>query len=284
MQKKFKYIFLAFIIIVILSVDVEAKTCCSTCSIRANPQECLKNCVDCNSNTNNSNTNNPLIDTTLKDIIDDNSNKNTQKNNSNQTSGACIGSNGCINCSGSAEVACKQSAAYKQYQNSQNNNCESRCKGIQSASAKDECLKKCSESTSNSSGGITGGGAPSIGGNNGGVANPNETVIQKTDVGITMKDEGETGELDCGVFDKNTATGKYLHDIYNIIKFAVPIILLALSIVDFAKAIINDNSDELKKATTMFSKRLIVAIVILIVPTILNFVLDLFGLKNCFKF
>ena len=113
----------------------------------------------------------------------------------------------------------------------------------------------------------------------------NGPTINKTNVGVTMKkDNTTTGELDCGIFDENTATGKYLHDIYNIIKFAVPIILLALSILDFAKAIINDNSDELKKATTMFSKRLIVAIVILIVPTILNFVLDLFGLENCYKF
>lgn len=167
---------------------------------------------------------------------------------------ACTGSDGCTNCgNSSAEIACKQSSAYQQYLNS--------------------------------GGTSVGGSSSSVRTNNGEVSNSDESTGSKTNVGITMKDESSSEDLECGIFSENTATGKYLHDIYNIIKFATPIILLALSIVDFVKAIINDNSDELKKATTTFSKRLIVAIIILIVPTILNFVLEeLFGIENCFKF
>lgn len=75
--------------------------------------------------------------------------------------------------------------------------------------------------------------------------------------------------------------GKYIKDIYNILKFAVPIILLALSIKDFGTAVINQNQDAIKKATQTFIKRLIIAVLILIVPTLLNFILELLDFNTC---
>lgn len=78
-----------------------------------------------------------------------------------------------------------------------------------------------------------------------------------------------------------TRTDQMLHDAYNIIKFAVPIILLAMSIKDFGTAIISQNNDALKKAVNIFIKRLIIAVVILVIPTILNFILELVGIDTC---
>lgn len=87
---------------------------------------------------------------------------------------------------------------------------------------------------------------------------------------------------DCeGLFGDSTYMGKYIKDIYNILKFAVPIILLALSIKDFGTAVINQNQDAIKKATQTFIKRLIIAVLILIVPTLLNFILELLDFNTC---
>ena len=178
---------------------------------------------------------------------------------------ACTGSDGCTNCgNSSAEIACKQSAAYKQYQNSLNNNGNN-------------------NSGNNSSGdGLPSAGAGTvIGGNNGTSSGKNNEVhnIQQTVTGTDKEDD----ELECKyIFGDDTATGKYMRDIYNIIKFLVPILLLGLSIKDYASAIINQNQDGVKKATKSFIKRLVVAVIILVMPTIINFILeDLLEIEQC---
>lgn len=86
-------------------------------------------------------------------------------------------------------------------------------------------------------------------------------------------------KVDCDdFFGKDTLVGKMLRDIYSILRFAVPIILLALSIIDFGKAIVGQDAKDIKKATSRFGIRLIIAILILVLPTILNFFLGLFGI------
>lgn len=61
----------------------------------------------------------------------------------------------------------------------------------------------------------------------------------------------------------------------NIIKIAVPIILIAFGIVDFTKAVFSENEDSMKKAQKDFIKRLAIAMLIFFVPTILNLLLTL---------
>lgn len=61
----------------------------------------------------------------------------------------------------------------------------------------------------------------------------------------------------------------------NIIKIAVPIILIALGIVEFSKAVFAGQEDQMKKAQKNFIKRLIIAIIIFFVPTIVNLILQL---------
>ena len=195
---------------------------------------------------------------------------------------ACKGSDGCTNCgNSSAEIACKQSASYKQYINGQNSqSCESRCNGIQSASAKEECLENCQAGGTGGGGGSTGGGGTTPG-QTPGTGSPTQTIGEQTET-ITMESEDDDN-LECDtLFGTNTAVGKYVHYIYNILKFAVPIILLAMSIKDFGTAIISQNDDGVKKATNTFIKRLIIAILILIVPTLLNFILDILEIDTCF--
>lgn len=61
----------------------------------------------------------------------------------------------------------------------------------------------------------------------------------------------------------------------NIIKVAIPIILIGFGIVDFAGAVFASDEDKMKKAQKKFISRLIVCILIFLTPTFLNMILRL---------
>lgn len=63
--------------------------------------------------------------------------------------------------------------------------------------------------------------------------------------------------------------------IVNLVKIAIPIILIGLGTVDFAKAIFSGKEDEMKKAQGKFMKRIIIGICLFLVPTILNLILTI---------
>ena len=75
-------------------------------------------------------------------------------------------------------------------------------------------------------------------------------------------------------------TGKKIRSIYKLMRFAVPILLLVLSVKDFGMVVITQDSD-IKKATSTFFKRIVVAIIILVLPTIVGFILDAMGIDKC---
>lgn len=107
----------------------------------------------------------------------------------------------------------------------------------------------------------------------------NDDKIKVTVEGVEDFTKAECDEL----IGENTITGKMINDAYNVIKFAVPIILLGMSIMDFGRAIVNQSQDEIKKASNRFITRLVISILIFVVPTILNFILrDLIGIKTCY--
>ena len=79
----------------------------------------------------------------------------------------------------------------------------------------------------------------------------------------------------------------FLQDnVFKIIYIAVPIILLVLTTVDFAKVVFVDDKEGIKKAGSRFGKRLIAAILIYLTPTILIFIVDIIGVdevNSCMK-
>lgn len=54
------------------------------------------------------------------------------------------------------------------------------------------------------------------------------------------------------------------------IKIAVPIILIILGMIDLAKAVIASKEEEIKKAQQLFIKRLIAAVVVFLIVTIVQ--------------
>ena len=65
--------------------------------------------------------------------------------------------------------------------------------------------------------------------------------------------------------------GSYL----NIVKIAVPIILIGFGIIEFTKAIFAGDEDKMKKAQKNFLLRIGIAVIFFLTPTIVDFYLDL---------
>ncbi len=73
--------------------------------------------------------------------------------------------------------------------------------------------------------------------------------------------------------------GKILDQIFNIIKFLIPILIAGFAIMDFIKALASQNQDDLKKAGNKLIKRLIIGIFIFLLPTVIEFLLKIAGIE-----
>ena len=69
----------------------------------------------------------------------------------------------------------------------------------------------------------------------------------------------------------------WIMNILRWIKYLVPVLLIVLSILDFVKAMAGEKDDELKKAQKHFTIRLIAAVLIFLMPFILEFIFDKMG-------
>lgn len=75
----------------------------------------------------------------------------------------------------------------------------------------------------------------------------------------------------------------WISNILRWIKYILPVIVIVMGILDFIKAIAAGKDDELKKAQGSFTKRLIAAALVFLIPLIVEFVLDKmgFGYDTC---
>ncbi|MBQ6494475.1 MAG: hypothetical protein IJI49_00570 [Bacilli bacterium] len=63
--------------------------------------------------------------------------------------------------------------------------------------------------------------------------------------------------------------------IINIIRWGIPILLIVFGTIDLAKAVVAGKEDEMKKAQNTFIKRLIYAIAVFLVVTLVSFVMGI---------
>lgn len=68
---------------------------------------------------------------------------------------------------------------------------------------------------------------------------------------------------------------KKLQEYFDIFKIVVPILVLVLSSLDFAKSVLNNDSDDFRKTQIKFAKRLVLAVVFFLLPILLSFLLKL---------
>lgn len=75
-------------------------------------------------------------------------------------------------------------------------------------------------------------------------------------------------------------TIKLVQQIYNIIKILIPVLIIALSVVDFFKVILISDDKNYKSAWDKFIKRLIIGIIFFLVPIIVSFILKYSGIET----
>lgn len=66
-----------------------------------------------------------------------------------------------------------------------------------------------------------------------------------------------------------------LDEVLQIVRIAVPILIIVLGMVDFAKAVIASKEDAMKKAQITFIKRLIIGVAVFFVPVLIDIVMEL---------
>ena len=67
----------------------------------------------------------------------------------------------------------------------------------------------------------------------------------------------------------------YFNVIWNLVKIGIPIILIGLGIADFAQAVFSGKEDNMKKVQGKFIKRVIIAVVIFLIPTLIGLLLNI---------
>lgn len=86
-------------------------------------------------------------------------------------------------------------------------------------------------------------------------------------------------QVDCdGIFGSksNPNSIRYLIDeILQYPRIIVPILVICLGMFDFAKAVISSKEDQMKKAQTTFVKRLLIAVCVFLIPTIIDILMYL---------
>ena len=92
-----------------------------------------------------------------------------------------------------------------------------------------------------------------------------ETLAEKRNITIVIDCEGLLGQK---LIEK-------IKSYLNIIKIIIPIILIGLGIVDFARAMFAGTEENMKKAQQTFIKRLLIAVLIFFVPTIVEIILNI---------
>ena len=86
-------------------------------------------------------------------------------------------------------------------------------------------------------------------------------------------DSGDWVPIDCSDFTDEH--GNIFKDIWNIIRIVIPILLIVLGTADFAKASFSADEDTMKKTQTKFIRRIIAAVILFVLPFIVQVILSL---------
>ena len=95
----------------------------------------------------------------------------------------------------------------------------------------------------------------------------------------SLKDNKECKGI-LGNPDNEDSVAWFLVKILDYLKLLGPLMILVLSSLDFAKAILMSDDESLKKAQSSLITRLILAALLFVLPTLIEVVLDIFGFTS----
>lgn len=84
--------------------------------------------------------------------------------------------------------------------------------------------------------------------------------------------------MDAGTFCGDAAVSNIMYllgVVVAVIRIAVPIILIVIGMVDLVKALTSQDDKQIKSATSLIVKRVVIAIAIFLVPTVVRLVMNL---------
>ncbi len=85
----------------------------------------------------------------------------------------------------------------------------------------------------------------------------------------------------CGLLGEETSeTVIFLKKAYQYLKVLLPILIIALGIVDFVKVVVTGKDDDMKKAVKRLTTRIVVAVVFVLVPVIIQILINISGLTG----
>lgn len=85
----------------------------------------------------------------------------------------------------------------------------------------------------------------------------------------------------CGLLGgENSATAAIIRKIYGYIKVIIPVLIIALGMADFIKVVMSGKDDDMKKALSNFGKRIILAVVFILLPILISLIINLSGLST----
>ena len=87
----------------------------------------------------------------------------------------------------------------------------------------------------------------------------------------------ETGTAACKGLFGDTLTGM-VQDALDLMKIAGPILVIVMTIIDLIKAVASDGKDDLSKLGTKTIKRLIYAVLLFVIPSLLDWLFGLFSI------
>lgn len=106
----------------------------------------------------------------------------------------------------------------------------------------------------------------------------------KTDKSGNNNDVQYEEELECkgllGNPDNEDSVAWFIVKILNYLRLLGPLMVLVLSSLDFAKAILMSDDESLKKAQSNLITRLILAAFLFVLPTLIEVLLDIFGITS----
>lgn len=89
--------------------------------------------------------------------------------------------------------------------------------------------------------------------------------------------ESLSSPKDCGLSARIIA---FIYNILKWVKYIAPVLVIILGILDFVKALAAQDDDAMKKAQGKFVKRMIAAVLLFLLPLIIDYVLSVFHLVN----
>lgn len=79
-------------------------------------------------------------------------------------------------------------------------------------------------------------------------------------------------KIQCGTIELPYGAAYIVGNVVNIVKIAIPILLIILGIVDFLQAVISSDEKQMKEKSNKFIKRIIAAVIVFFIVAIVQFV------------